>query len=151
MRTVAVGPGGEVYALNMVDNLHGGDGSPAGCVFDSRGKYLRTIMPAPGGLPPERTEGFGCVKANGQGQIHEPIGGFEQVFDVHPPVYAQIDDIIPGPHPHPHVDRNRPNRRMGKDEPDRQRGRQPEHRHHRLEVVAVGPQPVQPDHRSFRP
>ena len=49
---LALRPGGELYALNAVRNMHKGDASPNCQVLDRSGKYLRTIMPWPGELPP---------------------------------------------------------------------------------------------------
>jgi hypothetical protein len=69
VRGLAVGPTGDLYVLGSIGNLHSGCGSPVCLVFDRQGKYLRTIMPHSGDLPPGKTAGFGCVKPDDQGQI----------------------------------------------------------------------------------
>lgn len=68
-RAVAVGPGGELFALGTLPNFHSGDATPAAVVFDRQGRYRRTIMPWPADLPPERTAGFGVINVPGQGRI----------------------------------------------------------------------------------
>ena len=60
------------------------------------------------------------------------------------------DDVIPGTHCHTAVDRHGTHRRMRKNESEAKRGRQPQFRNDRFEVMAVSAQPVQPDHRAGR-
>jgi len=55
-------------------------------------------------------------------------------------------DVVPGPHSHAAVDRDRAHRGMRENEADRPGLRAAELRYNRREIVAVGPQPVEPDH-----
>jgi len=58
IRGLACGPGGEVYVLHVFGALHPYDGSLQVSVFDRQGKYLRTILPFPGGLTEDRLAGL---------------------------------------------------------------------------------------------
>ncbi|MEX0700812.1 MAG: hypothetical protein WD069_01840 [Planctomycetales bacterium] len=69
VQTLAVGPGGELFALGWLPGFHAGDGTPVCRVYDRQGKYLRTIMPWPADLPAEKTAGFGAIRLPDQGQI----------------------------------------------------------------------------------
>src|SRR6185503_16163747 len=65
------------------------------------------------------------------------------------PAAAQLHDVIPGAHPHALVDRHRAYRRVRKNEAHGETPGKPQFRHDRLEIMAVGSQPVQPDHRGI--
>lgn len=69
VRGLAVGDEGELYVLNTVGHLHSGDGTTVCQVFDRQGKYLRTIMPYPGNLFPEKTRGFGVLDLGAHGRV----------------------------------------------------------------------------------
>jgi len=62
VRGLAVGSGGEVYALVMV----GGKGSNDIRVFDSKGRYLRTILPYGAKTPAKRTKSVGQINVEGR-------------------------------------------------------------------------------------
>src|SRR5207253_11391800 len=62
---------------------------------------------------------------------------------------AVADDVVPGAHHGPPVDRHGPHRRVGEHEPERERGRQIELGDDRLEIVAVGTEPIV-DRKSTR-
>lgn len=51
VRALAVGPTGELFVFHVFGELHPSDGTPSCAVFDRDGKYLRTILPFPAGLP----------------------------------------------------------------------------------------------------
>jgi hypothetical protein len=57
VRALATGPGGELFVFHVYGSLHPNDGTVAGSVFSREGKYLRTILPYPAGLPDERLRG----------------------------------------------------------------------------------------------
>ena len=59
-------------------------------------------------------------------------------------------DVVPGAHAHAVVDRHRPHRRVRKHKTHGQRRRQPQLGNDRNEIVAVGAEPVQPDHAGRR-
>jgi len=61
IRSLAVGPDGELFVLSLAHRYHSGDSSPTCQVFDRSGAYLRTIMPYPAHLPEERLEPFGRI------------------------------------------------------------------------------------------
>jgi len=56
-------------------------------------------------------------------------------------------NVVPRAHRHATVDRDRPHRRMRKHEPQRWPIRVDEFRHDRREIIAVGTEAMQPDHR----
>ena len=58
-------------------------------------------------------------------------------------------DVIPGGHDHTAIDGHRLARCMGKDKAHRLVHRQLQFRHDGLEVMAAGPQAVQPDHAEL--
>lgn len=58
------------------------------------------------------------------------------------------DDVVPGPHAVAAIDGNRAFRRVRQDEADAQFGRQSQLGRHRREIVAVGPEAMQPDDRG---
>jgi hypothetical protein len=58
--SVAVGPKGEVFILWATP--YGVSDAPRVSVFDREGKYLRTIVPAPGSLPPAKMAALNPVK-----------------------------------------------------------------------------------------
>ncbi len=62
----------------------------------------------------------------------------------------EADDVVPGAHGHAAVDRHGPHRRMREHEPQRQRIRNPQLRHDRFEIVAIGAETVQPDDGARR-
>ncbi|HOX05221.1 MAG TPA: hypothetical protein PK280_02375 [Planctomycetota bacterium] len=66
---LAVDAKGEVYTLDAEARMK---------VFSREGKYLRTIMPYPAGLPKERTASVGQLEVDGQTL---PV-----VYNLHPPV-----------------------------------------------------------------
>ncbi|MEX0717268.1 MAG: hypothetical protein WD066_11810 [Planctomycetaceae bacterium] len=69
VQTLAVGPGGELFALGSLPSFHKGDGTPTCRVYARDGKYLRTIMPWPAELPAEKMAGFRTIEVAGQGRI----------------------------------------------------------------------------------
>ena len=58
VRSVAVGPGGEVFVFHTYGPHHDGDASAGICVFSREGRYLRTIMPYPANLSDEKLKGL---------------------------------------------------------------------------------------------
>lgn len=58
VRGLAVDARGQLYVLNVIGNIHGGDGTTVCQVFDRGGHYQRTIMPYPADLPEERLRGL---------------------------------------------------------------------------------------------
>jgi len=58
---LAVGTGGELLVINTIGHMHGGHDTTVCQVFDRQGKYLRTIMPYPAGIFPEKVKGFGVL------------------------------------------------------------------------------------------
>jgi hypothetical protein len=58
VRGLACGPGGELYVLHVFGTLHPNDGTLSVSVFDRQGKYLRTILPFPAGLPDDKLAGL---------------------------------------------------------------------------------------------
>ena len=54
VRSLAVGPRGEVFVFHVFGELHPSDGTSSCSVFDRNGEYLRTILPFPAGLPDDR-------------------------------------------------------------------------------------------------
>ena len=62
---------------------------------------------------------------------------------------AVIGDVVPGAHPEAAVDGDGLYRRVGEDEADARRGGQAQLGHDGLEIVAVGAEAVQPEHRRF--
>jgi len=58
--------------------------------------------------------------------------------------------VVPGAHGHAVIQRHRPHRRVRKDEAHGGRRRQAQFGDDGREVVAVGAQAVQPDHRAAR-
>ena len=61
-RGLCVSPKGEIYVLNSV----GDRGSNDIRVFDTKGRYLRTIMPYSADTPAERTESVGRINVGGR-------------------------------------------------------------------------------------
>lgn len=62
IRSLVVAPNGELYVLNRVGHLHGGNSTMSCQVFDRQGRYLRTIMPYSHTLPREKVKGFGLLE-----------------------------------------------------------------------------------------
>jgi len=58
VRSVCVGPKGDVYVFHTYGSHHGGDASAGIGVVDRNGKYLRTIAPYPADLPDEKMKGL---------------------------------------------------------------------------------------------
>ncbi len=58
---LAVGKGGELFVVNTIGHAHGGHDTTVCQVFDRQGKYLRTIMPYPASIFPEKVKGFGVL------------------------------------------------------------------------------------------
>lgn len=58
VRALAVGPQGDVYVFHVYGALHPNDGTASCAVFSRAGQYLRTVLPAPAGLPEERLRGL---------------------------------------------------------------------------------------------
>jgi hypothetical protein len=58
VRSLAVGPRGEVFVFHVFGELHPSDGTSSCSVFDRHGNYLRTILPFPAGLPEDRLAGL---------------------------------------------------------------------------------------------
>ncbi len=54
VRGLAVDARGRLYVLNVIANIHGGDGTTVCQVFDRQGHYQQTVMPYPADLPEER-------------------------------------------------------------------------------------------------
>ncbi len=63
---------------------------------------------------------------------------------------AVAGDVVPGAHDSAAVDRDRLHRGMGEDKAHAQRSRHPQLGHDRLEVVAVGAEPMEPDDGGAR-
>ncbi|MQM38865.1 hypothetical protein KBTX_02886 [wastewater metagenome] len=59
-------------------------------------------------------------------------------------------EVVPGTHGHAGIQRDRAHRCVGEDEPHPCVTGQPQLRDDGLEVMAIGPQPVQPDHGGIR-
>lgn len=70
---LAVGPKGTLYVLGGEGRV---DREPRFAVFDRRGKYLRTILPRPAGLSPERANPLGTVELDGGERV--PLGYLPQ-------------------------------------------------------------------------
>ena len=68
--------------------------------------------------------------------------------NVRPPGRGERLDVVPGPHHEPVVHRDRSHRRVRKHEAHRQRVGQAEFAHDRHEIMAIGAEPVQQDHRG---
>jgi len=58
VRSVCLGPNGDVYVFHTYGSHHPGDASAGICVLDRNGKYLRTIAPYPADLPDEKLKGL---------------------------------------------------------------------------------------------
>jgi sugar lactone lactonase YvrE len=57
VRSIAVGPGGEVFVFFCFGTIHPTDNSMACSVYSRDGKYLRTLMPYPANLPEDKLKG----------------------------------------------------------------------------------------------
>ncbi len=58
IRALAVGPGGELFVFHAFGALHPDDDTTHCAVLSREGKYLRTILPYPAGLPEEKLRGY---------------------------------------------------------------------------------------------
>ncbi|MCG3178958.1 MAG: hypothetical protein BIFFINMI_01288 [Phycisphaerae bacterium] len=58
VRSLAVGPDGELYVFHAFGAIHPNDSTTGIAVFSRQGKYLRTIMPWPADLPDARIAGL---------------------------------------------------------------------------------------------
>jgi hypothetical protein len=67
VRGLAVGPGGELFVLNLGHHLHNNFGSTMCSVFDRGGRYKRSIMPYRATCFPEKVKGFGVLDLGQQG------------------------------------------------------------------------------------
>jgi hypothetical protein len=65
---LTVGPGGELFVLNVGHHLHVNFGSTMCNVFDREGKYKRTIMPYRASCFPERVKEFGVLDLGEKGR-----------------------------------------------------------------------------------
>ena len=98
---LAVGPGGELFALTS-DAFHGRSEVR---VFDRQGKYLRTIVPYPANTPKERTDSIGHLEVEGErlpivfnghtGNLHPLMAGMKnQSIGVHPKGHLLLASAI---------------------------------------------------------
>jgi sugar lactone lactonase YvrE len=58
IRSMAVGPNGELYVFHLFGQIHPDDNGAGIVVFNRAGRYVRTIMPYPATLPDERLKGI---------------------------------------------------------------------------------------------
>ena len=69
VRGLAVGPNGDVYVFHAFGSHHPHTAGTAVCVFDRSGKYLRTIVPYPTNLGPEKLTGLKRLTLPGGGTV----------------------------------------------------------------------------------
>ena len=58
IRSMAVGPNGDLYVTHLFGQVHPDDNGAGICVFNRDGKYLRTIMPYSADMPAEKMKGL---------------------------------------------------------------------------------------------
>ncbi len=68
VRGLAVGPGGELFVLNLGRHLHIGFGSTVCNILDRDAKYRRTIMPYQAKCFPDRVKEFGVLDLGEKGR-----------------------------------------------------------------------------------
>jgi hypothetical protein len=93
IRALAAGPGGELYVFHAYGALHPDDDTTACAVLSRDGKYLRTILPYPAGLPEEKLRGFKRLDVGGtrvpfvyQGETRSLVPGVGSLPRQHPAV-----------------------------------------------------------------
>ncbi len=65
---LAVAPNGELVVITLAGNAHSGDATTLCKVFSREGKYLRTIMPYPASVFPDKVKGFGVLDLGAKGR-----------------------------------------------------------------------------------